>query len=186
MPAYSRTELEEMIRRFVAENNRAGKTGDWSKMSQYYAEDALYTWNVGPNWEFAARGRKEIHEIVFGAEMRGLESWVYPYVRTLVDDQKGEVIGIWRQIAPERDEHGQPYEIAGTGGSWFRYAGNFQWAWQRDFFDHINAGVVFGALAKAGKLSAPMLERMKKGSNQPGWIPRNSFDWYATIADRED
>jgi len=186
MPAFPRKELEEMIRRFVAENNRAGETGDWSKMSRFYADDALYTWNVGPNWEFAARGRDEIGKIVFGAEMRGLETWVYPYVRTLVDDKKGEVIGVWRQIAPEKDENGQPYEIAGTGGSWFRYAGNFQWAWQRDFFDHINAGVVFGALAKAGKLKPAMLERMKKGSNQPGWIPRNSFDWYATIAGRED
>ena len=186
MPAWPRAELEEMIRRFVAENDRAGKTGDWSKMSQFYAEDALYTWNVGPNWEFAARGRKEIHEIVFGAEMRGLESWVYPYVRTLIDDRKGEIIGIWRQLAPVKDEHGQPYEIAGTGGSWFRYAGNWQWAWQRDFFDHMNAGAVFIALAKAQKLKPAMVERMKKGSNQPGWIPRESLDWYTTIADRED
>ena len=81
MAAYPRAELEEMIRRFVAENNRAGTTGDWSKMSQFYAGDALYTWNVGQNWEFAARGRKEIHDIVFGAEMRGLVLTGVPLLR---------------------------------------------------------------------------------------------------------
>ena len=186
MAAFPRSELEEMIRRFVAANNQAGATGDWSKMSAFYAQDALYSWNVGPNWEFVARGRSQIHDWVFGAEMRGLDTWVYPYVRTLVDDHKGEVIGIWRQIAPEKDADGKLYEIAGTGGSWFRYAGSFQWAWQRDYFDHMNAGAVFGAMAKAGKLKPEMLERMKKGSNQPGWVPRASFDWYATMVDRED
>jgi len=50
----------------------------------------------------------------------------------------------------------------------------------------MNAGAVFGALAKAGKLKPEMVERMKKGASQPGWIPRNQLDWYATIVDRED
>jgi len=186
MPAFPRAELEEMIRRFVAANDEAGKSGDWSKMSRFYADDAIYSWNNGASWEFVARGRQQIQDWVFGTEMAGLEHWVYPYVRTLVDDVKSEVIGVWRQISPDEDNDGQPYEIAGTGGSWFRYAGNWQWAWQRDFFDHMNAGVVFGAMAKAQKLKPAMLERMKRGSNQPGWVPRASFDWYATLVNRED
>ena len=186
MPAFPRKELEEMVRRWVAANDTAGRTGDWGPMAQFYTEDALYSWNTGPSWEFVAKGRKQIAEWVFGTEMSGLDKWVYPYVRTLIDDQKGEVLGVWRQIAPVRDEHGQPYEIAGTGGSWFRYAGGYKWSWQRDFFDFANAGVVFGAMMKAGKLSAPMVERMKKGSKMPGWTPRSAFDWYATLTDRED
>ena len=152
MPAFPRDEIEEMVRRWVAANNEAGGSGDWSKMSEFYTEDALYTWNNGAKWEFAARGRQQIHDWVFGTEMEGLEHWVYPYVRTLIDDAKGEVIGIWRQIAPEKDPNGNPYEIAGTGGSWFRYAGDFKWSWQRDFFDHINAGAVFGEMAKNQQL----------------------------------
>ena len=186
MPAFPRDELEEMIRRFVAANDEAGKSGDWSKMSRFYADDAIYSWNTGANFEFVARGRQQIHDWVFGTEMAGLEHWVYPYVRTLIDDVKAEVIGVWRQISPESDNDGKPYEIAGTGGSWFRYAGKWQWGWQRDFFDHMNAGVVFGAMAKAHKLQPAMLERMKRGSSQPGWVPRASFDWYATLVDRED
>lgn len=185
MTAFPRNELEEMLRRWVAANDEAGRTGDWSPMGSFYTDDALYSWNNGSSWEFAARGRKQIADWVFGTEMEGLEHWTYPYVRTLIDDQKGEILGIWRQIAPDSDPAGTPYEVAGTGGSWFRYAGNFKWSWQRDFFDHANAGAVFMAMAKNGDLTQPMQARMQKGSSMPGWVRRNEFDWYETIADRE-
>jgi hypothetical protein len=177
--------MEEMMRRWVAANDEAGETGDWSKMSAFYTEEALYTWNNGDKWEFAARGRQQIHDWVFGTEMAGLENWVYPYVRTLIDEKKGEVIGVWRQVAPDNDPNGNPYEIAGTGGSWFRYAGDFKWSWQRDFFDHTNAGVVFGAMLQNGQLSPEMAQRMKAGSKMPGWIKRSELDWYETIEERE-
>ncbi len=185
MPTFPRDEIEEMVSRWVAANDEAGRSGDWSKMSGFYTEDALYTWNNGPGWEFVARGREEIHDRVFGTEMEGLEHWTYPYVRTLIDDRKGEFLGIWRQIAPVKDPEGVPYEIRGTGGSWFRYAGDFKWCWQRDFFDHSNAAAVFGAMAKNGQLTPKMIERMKKGSKMPGWTPLAEFDWYATIPDPE-
>jgi len=77
-------------------------------------------------------------------------------------------------------------EIGGTGGSWFRYAGRWQWAWQRDFFDQSCAGAVFLDLMQKGKLSPQMEERIKRGSKMPGWVKRADFDWYGTIADRED
>ncbi len=57
MTAFPRDELEEMVRRWVVASDEAGRSGDWSKMSRFYTEDALYTWNNGANWEFAARGR---------------------------------------------------------------------------------------------------------------------------------
>ena len=186
MSAFPREELEEMMRRWVAANDEAGATGDWSKMPEFFTQDAVYSWNTGHNWEFVAKGRKQIAEWAFDSEMSGLEKWTYPYVRTLIDDQKGEIIGIWRQIAPVNDPDGRPYEIRGTGGSWFRYAGNYQWEWQRDFFDHGNAGTIFGTMAKNGQLTPKMQERMQKGSKMPGWVRRSEFDWYATITDRED
>ncbi len=64
--------------------------------------------------------------------------------------------------------------------------GNCQWAWQRDFFDHIYAGAVFGALAKAGKLSQQMHGAHEGGlERMPGWVRRSDFDWYPSIADKE-
>ncbi len=185
MPAFPRKEMGEMVRRWIAANDEAGRTGDWSKMSAFYADDAIYSWNTGPKTEFVARGRKQIHDWVFGTEMAGLDDWTYPYVRTLIDDQKGEFIGIWRQVAPVNDPEGVPYEIRGTGGSWFRYAGDYKWSWQRDFFDHINAGSVFGAMMAAGRLPEPMQERMKKGSKMPGHTRLEVFDWYSTLIDPE-
>jgi hypothetical protein len=177
--------MEEMVRRWVAANAEAGRSGDWSRMSSFYTEDAVYSWNNGPKWEFVARGRRQIHEWAFGSEMSGLERWTYPYVRTLIDEHKGEFIGIWRQVAPVRDPQGRPWEIPGTGGSWFRYAGDFQWCWQRDFFDHGNVGAAFGAMAKDGVLSERMQERLKLGSRMPGWTRREAFDWIGTLAEPE-
>ncbi|MEE8312030.1 MAG: nuclear transport factor 2 family protein [Candidatus Binatia bacterium] len=186
MPSFPREELEEMFRRFVEANNEAGRTGDWSKMSQLYTDDAVYSWNNGSKWEFCARGCKEIGDWAYGTEMDGLEKWTYPYVRTLVDDRKGEVVGFWRQIAPMKNPTGDAYEIAGTGGSWFRYAGDWKWCWQRDFFDHSNAGHTFLEMAGNGDLNEVMQGRIKKGSRMPGWIRRAGFDWYETMHERED
>ena len=181
MTGFPREELEEMMRRWVAANDRAGETGDWDPMADFYTDDAIYTWNNGPKYEFVARGATQIRDWVFGTEMEGLGRWVYPYVRTLIDDQLGEIVGFWKQVAPEQDPDGNFYEIAGTGGSWFRYAGSYRWSWQRDFFDHGNAGSVFMAMAKNGQLTEAMQERMKKGSRMPGWLKRESFDWYETL-----
>jgi hypothetical protein len=185
MTSFPRAELEEMIRRFVEANDEAGRTGDWAPLAKFYAPDAIYSWNNGPGWEFVARGRQQILDWVFGTEMEGLEKWTYPYVRTLIDEQKGEVIGIWRQLAPVKGDDGKPYEIGGTGGSWFRYGGNQQWIWQRDFFDHTNAGKVFQQMAKNQQLTPKMIERLQKRSAMPGWVRRSEFDWYGTIEDRE-
>ena len=62
-------------------------------------------------------------------------------------------------------------EIAGLGGSWFRYAGNFQWGWQRDFFDVGNATATFIEMINAGVLTPGMQKRLEKGTSgkrQPG------------------
>jgi len=186
MPGFPREELEEMVQRWVAANDRAGQTGDWKAMAEFYTTDAVYSWNNGPRHEFVARGRDQIRDWVFGTEMEGLEGWQYPYVRVLIDEVQGEVLAIWRQIAPAKGERGETLEVAGTGGSWFRYAGDYRWSWQRDFFDHMNAGALFLELAKKGQLSEAMQARMRKGADQPGWVRREDFDWYATIPNERE
>ncbi len=55
MPKFPREELEEMMRRWVAANDEAGKKGNWEPMARFYTEDAIYTWNNGPDYEFVAR-----------------------------------------------------------------------------------------------------------------------------------
>ena len=52
--------------------------------------------------------------------------------------------------------------VAGIGGSWFRYGGDWQWAWQRDFFDLGNATALFLEMIKADALSDGMRRRMER------------------------
>ena len=62
----------------------------------------------------------------------------------------------WKQIADATRTDGSHYEIAGMGGSWFRYAGDFKWSWQRDFFDIGNATATYIEMINAGTLTPEM------------------------------
>jgi hypothetical protein len=175
MPEYSRQELESMIERWLAANKQSEREGNWIKnLGAMYTEDAEYSWNMGPDREFIARGRKEIEEWALGVHMEGFEKWRYPYEKILIDEKQGEVIGIWRQVAPVKRQDGSDYEVAGVGGSWFRYGGNYQWCWQRDFFDLGNVKAMFMELAADGQLEPSVkqrLSRLARGQQLAGVYP---------------
>ena len=80
----------------------------------------------------------------------------------LIDERKGQVIGLWKQVADATRPDGSRYEVGGIGGSWFRYAGHWQWSWQRDFFDFGNAASLFVEMIKDGTLSEGMTKRMER------------------------
>lgn len=175
MPAFSREEMEEMMRRWLKANEDAEDAGDWKPMAEFYTKDAEYTWNLGPNEDFVARGRDQIRNLCLGTEMEGLEGWQYPYDKVLIDEKQGEVVAFWRQVAPGKRADGSPYEARGVGGSWFRYAGNYQWSWQKDFFDFGNVMALFMELIQDGKLSAGMQKRIEAvmgGELPPGHVKR--------------
>ena len=174
MPAFPREELEEMVQRWLDANRRCEELGDWRPLADLYTEDATYGWNFGPDEDFMAVGREEIRDVALGQEMGGLDGWTYPYQEVLIDDRKGFVIGLWKQIADAPREDGSRYEVGGIGGSWFRYAGNWQWDWQRDFFDYGNATALFIEMMRDGTLSEGMQRRMKRatsGEPLPGHYP---------------
>ena len=162
MSAYPREELEAMVEKWISTNRDCEKIGDWRPLAELFTEDATYGWNLGPKGEFMAIGRDQIRDVALGLEMGGLDGWTYPYQEVLIDERKGQVIGIWKQIADATRSDGSPYEVAGIGGSWFRYAGNFQWSWQRDFFDFGNAAHTFVEMMKDGTLSEGMTKRMER------------------------
>lgn len=164
MGAFPREELEEMVKRWLDTNRRCEELGDWRPLADLYTEDATYGWNLGPREEFMAVGRDEIREFALGLEMGGLDGWVYPYQEILIDDRKGHVVGFWKQLADATRADGSPYEVPGIGGSWFRYAGNWQWSWQRDFFDFGNAAALFMEMIGDGTLSEGMTRRMERSA----------------------
>ncbi len=184
MPAYPYEELVEMVERWLAANRAAQEANDWRPMADLYTEDATYGWNMGPHEEFMAVGREEIRDVALGLEMGGLDGWTYPYQKVLIDEHQGEVIGLWKQIADATRPDGSAYEVAGIGGSWFRYAGDGRWEWQRDFFDMGNATALFIEMIKAGTLSEGMTRRMQRttsgeplpGHYRPGAAPVGLWD----------
>jgi hypothetical protein len=163
MPKYSRKEMDEMVERWLAANQKVEHERDWkTHLGPMYTDDAEYTWNIGPDEEFVAHGRQQIEQWALDVHMEGFEGWQFPYDSVLVDDEKGEVVGFWRQVAPVKRADGTPYEVAGLGGSWFRYAGDYKWSWQRDFFDFGNVLALLGELAADGHLSPALKEKMHR------------------------
>lgn len=175
MAAFPRAELDEMVRRWVKENERCEQTGDWRPLAQMYTLDATYGWNVGPEQDFMAMGRDQIRDLALGQEMVGLDGWTYPYQRIIIDDQLGEVIGFWKQIAAGSRTDGARYEVPGIGGSWFRYGGDGQWSWQRDFFDFGNVSALYLEMMRENALSGGMKQRIDRavsGERQSGYFRR--------------
>jgi hypothetical protein len=103
------------------------------------------------------------------------QNWSYPYHRVVIDEVKGEIVGFWRQISPFKRPDGTLYTVPGLSGSWFRYAGNFKWSHQEDFFDLGCVIATLRDLAGAGLLPAPLKKKMQmlsRGQRMPGHAPR--------------
>jgi hypothetical protein len=172
----SRSELEEMVRRWLDANRRAEATGDWkTTLGAHYTEDAEYRWDLGADESFVARGVAEIREVAIGYQMQGFENWTYPYDRVVIDEVKGEVVGFWRQVSPFKRPDGSAYEVPGLCGSWFRYGGGYKWSHQQDFFDLGCVIATLRDLAAAGLLSEPLKKKMQllaRGGQIPGHSSR--------------
>jgi SnoaL-like domain len=165
------------VKRWLEANAECERRRDWRPLADFFAPDATYGWNCGPDDDFMAVGREEIRRLAFGLEMAGLEGWSYPYQAVMVDDRASMAIGLWRQVAGLRRPDGAPYEMAGFGASWFGYADG-AWVWQRDFFDHVNAGALFGAMHRAGQLSEALARRLHtaaSGQLAPGHYRRSDI-----------
>ncbi|MFI6169583.1 nuclear transport factor 2 family protein [Nocardia sp. NPDC051052] len=171
MTGFARDELDEMVRRWLIENQRCEEKGDWTPLAQMYTEDATYGWNYGPTQEFMAVGRDEIRDLALGQEMRGLDGWTYPYQEFVIDDRQGTVIGFWKQVSEVKRPDGRHYSPEGIGGSWFRYGGDFQWSWQRDFFDFGNVSHMFMEMITGKVLPKGMRQRIERSvaGPLPGW-----------------
>ncbi|WP_343710617.1 nuclear transport factor 2 family protein [Mycobacterium sp.] len=175
-PGFPRSELDDVVERWLDANREAERTGDWRILAEFYTDDATYGWNIGPREDVMCVGIDEIRDIALGQEMAGLRGWRYPYQRVVVDERQGEVVGFWKQVAGSSagDADGTEREVHGIGGSWFRYAGSGKWNWQRDFFDYGHVSALYLELIKAGKLSAGLQQRIQRGMSGepvPGYYP---------------
>ncbi|WP_264888340.1 nuclear transport factor 2 family protein, partial [Dietzia sp. NCCP-2495] len=158
--------------KWVDANAECERNKDWTPLADFFTEDATYGWNYGTKDDFMAVGRDELRDLAFGQEMAGLGGWQYPYIRTIIDPETGDVLCLWKQIARDTVDPrtGRPYEVHGLGGSWFLYNGNQQWAWQRDFFDFGNVVDLFMRMYEADALTPSMKARFEAAGGKPaGW-----------------
>ena len=165
MPSFDRDEIEAFWADWLEGNRRAQDAGDWSPLADFYAADATYGWSYGPVEHFMAVGRDEIRELALGQEMLGFEGWIYPYQSSVIDDRTGQIVGFWRQRSTFDSASGEPYEVPGLGCSWFQYAGNRQFAWQRDVFDAESAKHTVVRILSDGKMSPTLDARIKATLN---------------------
>lgn len=170
---FDRAELEEMKQRWLDANVEAESSGDWKPLADFYTEDATYGWNYGPEKDFMAVGRDEIRELALGQEMEGLAGWTYPYQAWVIDEVTGDMIGFWKQVSERTRADGTHYALNGIQGSWFKYAGDFRFRWQRDFFDFGNVSALFIEMLNDNTMSDGMLQRIEKSTSGdlPGWYP---------------
>ena len=103
MPAFPRRARRDDATLVRRANNEPAAPGDWQPHGGVLHRRRRLYLEQRARAEFVARGREQIRDWVFGTEMAGLEQWTYPYVRTLIDDQKGEVR---RHLAPGRAGEG--------------------------------------------------------------------------------
>eukprot|EP00521_Asterionellopsis_glacialis_P011325 CAMPEP_0195296054 /NCGR_PEP_ID=MMETSP0707-20130614/18704_1 /TAXON_ID=33640 /ORGANISM="Asterionellopsis glacialis, Strain CCMP134" /LENGTH=199 /DNA_ID=CAMNT_0040357445 /DNA_START=123 /DNA_END=722 /DNA_ORIENTATION=+ len=172
MAPFPREEMEEMVQRWLDANRDAERDGDWAKhLGAFYTEDAEYRWNMGQNREFVAKGRHEICHVALGYHMKGFEKWSYPYHDIIIDEKRGTVIGFYHQIYNDAREDGASFVLDGVSGSWFEYAGNYKWKWERDFFDVGNISSVIFDMAGAGILDPTVRKKIQmqaRGNLLPG------------------
>ncbi|MGY3552404.1 nuclear transport factor 2 family protein [Williamsia sp. R60] len=172
---FDRAELDEMVERWLQGNVDCEKAGDWRPLAEFYTEDATYGWNYGAKHDFMAVGRDEIRDYAIGYEMDGLDGWTYPYQTWVIDEKTGDMLGLWKQIFEATRPDGSHYGLEGIQGSWFKYAGDYKWGWQRDFFDYGNVTALFMEMMTDGVMSKGMQGRIDRVINAkellPGWYP---------------
>ena len=116
MSDLTRAEMEAFWAEWLDVNREAERSGDWRVMAEMYAQDATYGWMYAPDEHFMAVGRDQIRDWAIGIEMDGLDGWHYDYQCAVMDEQKGMVVGFWKQKSGITDDAtGQEYEILGIG-----------------------------------------------------------------------
>ncbi len=173
MPSFPRSELEEMMGRWLDLNRRCEETA-----------------RLGADGRHVHRGRHLRVERRSERRVHGRRPRRDPRVRPRHRDggtraagptptsecsstrRRARSSGCGSRSPTRRRSDGSHYEIAGLGGSWFRYAGGFRWSWQRDFFDVGNATATFVEMIGADALSPGMQQRIEQAAGAPGTTGR--------------
>jgi hypothetical protein len=154
MSGCSREELDEMVSRWLAVNDKAEQTGDWRCLADYFSTGCVYGWET-PNGKYEFIGRESIRETCVGLAMDPYKGWTYPYDKIVIDERKGEVFATWFQVPPGAPRREDGSEMKVIGASWFKYGGNYEWSEQMDMYDY---GSIVGLIEEC--VEKGILEKM--------------------------
>ena len=135
MAAYSREEMEEMMRRWMAVHDKAEHEGNLRHLADFYTEDLQNGWDT-PNGKYEFNGRDAVRETCVGAAMDPYKGWTYPYDKIVIDETRGEAFCTWWQVPPGAPKRDDGSEMKVIGASWFKYGGDYQWSEQLDIYHY--------------------------------------------------
>ena len=128
---HSYDEVRALFDRWIEDNDKSERERDWSRLADYYADDAIYQYTMGTGGLRVARGRDEIRRLVMQRDMMGFDGWTFPYEWVVIDGDK--VMTKWWNQAPQTREDGSPYRIVGV--SCVRLNNDLQIQEMHDCFD---------------------------------------------------
>lgn len=135
MSQYTREEMEETMRRWIAVNEQAEREGNWRVLADMYTDDCVYGWDT-PNGKYEFVGREVIRETCVGAAMDPYKGWTYPYDKIVIDETRGAAMVTWWQVPPGAPTREDGSEMRVIGASFLKYAGNYLWCEQLDMYDY--------------------------------------------------
>jgi ketosteroid isomerase-like protein len=124
-------EVRALFDRWLDDNRKCEEERDWSRLADYYADDATYQYTMGRQGLRVARGKDEVRRLVMQRDMAGFEGWSFPYEWVVIDDDK--VMTKWWNQAPQKKEDGSPYRVVGV--SCIRLNDDLQIQEMHDCFD---------------------------------------------------
>jgi len=127
----SREEVRALFDRWIEDNRKCEQERDWSRLAEYYAEDASYQYSMGAAGTRTAQGRDEIRRLVMQRDMAGFDGWTFPYEWVLIEGDK--VMTKWWNQAPALRDDGTPYRLIGV--SCIRINNDLQIQEMHDCFD---------------------------------------------------
>lgn len=135
MSAHDRAEVQTAIEKFKKANFDAERDGDWSRLADFYTDDAVYIYvGLAAGGVVEARGRDEIRKLVLQRDMETYRGWTYPFEWIAIDGDR--VITKWSNRAPGTRANGEPIECPGM--SVLEYAGGGKFKSQFDLFDRLS------------------------------------------------
>jgi hypothetical protein len=135
MSAHDRAEVQTAIEKFKQANYESERDGDWSRLADFYTDDAIYTYvGLAAGGTVEARGRDEIKKLVLQRDMETYRGWTYPFEWIAIDGDR--VITKWWNRAPGTHPDGKRIQCPGM--SVLEYAGGGKFKSQFDLFDRLS------------------------------------------------